>query len=123
MKTALVVAASLTFLIGLAHSILGERYVLIRLFRRRDLPHLFGGQEFTVRTLRFAWHLTSVAWWGFAAIFLLMTQQSFSVERVSGIAAVTFLVTSGITAIASRGKHLAWPVFLIIGATCAWVAV
>jgi hypothetical protein len=35
-----------------------RKYILIRLFRRDDLPKLFGGTEFTVRTLRFAWHLT-----------------------------------------------------------------
>jgi len=32
------VAAGLCFAIGLAHSVLGERYILIRLFRRTDLP-------------------------------------------------------------------------------------
>jgi hypothetical protein len=29
-----------------------RKYILIRLFRRDDLPKLFGGTEFTVRTLR-----------------------------------------------------------------------
>jgi hypothetical protein len=52
-------AAALIALLGLAHSVLGEQYILIRLFRR-DLPKLFGGPEFTWRTLRFAWHLTTV---------------------------------------------------------------
>src|SRR4249920_816458 len=69
-------AAFLTFAVGLAHSVLGERYILIRLFRRTDIPHLSGGPEFTIRILRFAWHLTTVAWWGFAAILVLLAQQS-----------------------------------------------
>ena len=60
----LFLAAGLVLLVGLAHSYLGERYILIRLFRRSDLPHLFGSDVFTRRTLRFAWHLTTVAWWG-----------------------------------------------------------
>lgn len=38
---------------------------LVRLFRRADLPHLFGSDLFTRRTLRLAWHLTSVARLGF----------------------------------------------------------
>jgi hypothetical protein len=54
------------FAIGLAHSVLGERYILMRLFRHTDLPKLFGGTEFTIRALRFAWHLTTIAWWGAA---------------------------------------------------------
>jgi hypothetical protein len=106
----------------LAHSILGERYILIRLFRRKDLPHLFGGPEFTVRTIRFAWHLMTVAWWGLAAILVLLACESLSAHSVSCVLAVTFVVTSAITAVVSRGRHLAWPVFLIIGIVCAWAA-
>ncbi len=66
MSHSLVTAAVLVILTGLAHSILGERYILIRLFRRQELP------EFTKNTLRFAWHLTSVAWWGIASILLVL---------------------------------------------------
>jgi hypothetical protein len=54
----LLAAATLTCLLALAHSYLGERYILTRLFRRDDLPRLLGGTGFTKRTLRFAWHLT-----------------------------------------------------------------
>jgi hypothetical protein len=41
--------------VAIAHSYLGERYILIRVFRHADLPKLFGNAEFTCRTLRFAW--------------------------------------------------------------------
>ena len=109
------VAACLAFCLGLAHSYLGERYILIRLFRRADLPKLFGGTEFTVRTLRFAWHLTTVAWWGSAALFFVMAQWPVSVATVSGVLAAVFLVSAAVTLVASRGRHLAWPVFLAIG--------
>src|SRR3989440_9909196 len=108
-------AAALALGIGVAHSFLGEKYILIRLFRRSDLPKLFGGTEFTVRTLRFAWHLTSVAWCGAAALFLLLARGPLSSAAVSGVLAAVFLVSAGITLIASRGRHLAWPVFLAIG--------
>ena len=67
----LIAAASLAFLIGLAHSYLGERYILIRLFRR-ELPRLFGSDDFTKQTLRFVWHLTTVSWWGLAAILVAL---------------------------------------------------
>ena len=109
------VAALLTFGVGLAHSILGEKYILMRLFRRTDLPKLFGATEFTVRTLRFAWHITTVAWWGAAVLFFLMAQGPLSSALVSGVLAVVFLTSAGVTVVASRGRHLAWPVFLAIG--------
>jgi len=67
-STLLLVAAVLVFAVGIAHSVLGEKLILIRLFRRPDLPKLLGDTTFTVRTLRFAWHLTTIAWWGFGAM-------------------------------------------------------
>ncbi len=116
------VAAVLAFGVGLAHSFLGEKYILIRLFRRTDLPKLFGDTEFTVRTLRFAWHLTTVAWWGAAGLFLLMAQRPLSSAVVSAVLAGVFLVSAAVTLVASRGRHLAWPVFLAIGAIALYGA-
>ena len=115
MTTALYAAALLTIAIGIAHSWLGERYILLRLFRRGNLPKLFGGETFTRNTLRFAWHLTSVAWWGFALILIVMAGGPPALQTLGLIIGVTFLVHSVITLIASRGKHFAWPVFLAIG--------
>ncbi len=115
MTRVLYLAAFLAVAIGVAHSYLGERYILIRLFRRTDLPKLFGGTEFTTRTLRFAWHITSIAWWGFAALLVLLAHPSLSRDAIGLIIGVTFLVTSAVVLIGSRGHHFAWPVFMIIG--------
>jgi hypothetical protein len=119
-RTGVVLAAALLALTAVAHSALGERYILVRLFRRSDLPRLFGSDWFTKRTLRFAWHLTSVAWLGFAAVLVLLARSEPPRAGVllQAIAA-TFLVTAAITAGASRGRHLAWPVFLAV-ALLAW---
>lgn len=110
-------AAVLAVILGIAHSYLGERNILIRLFRRENLPKLFGSDWFTKRTLRFAWHLTSVAWWGFAALLWLQSGVRAGEPAVLGRAALlviaaTFLVSAVITFGASRGRHLAWIVFL-----------
>jgi hypothetical protein len=110
-----VLAACLCIAVGLAHSYLGERYILIRLFRRTELPKLFGGTEFTTRTLRFAWHLTTIAWCGAGALFFQMAQGFISSASVAATLSFVFLVSAGITLVASRGRHLAWPVFLVIG--------
>src|SRR3954468_647476 len=105
----------LPFGVGAAHSFLGERFILIRLLRRPDLPKLFGGTEFTARTLRFAWHLTTVAWWGAAVLFFLMSQRPLTASSVAMVLSGVFLVSALLTLVVSRGRHLAWPVFLIIG--------
>ena len=120
MSTLLYVAAILTFLIGIIHSVLGERYILMRLFRRNDLPALFGGPEFTILTLRFAWHITTIAWWGFAAILLLMATESLSFQNTAIVLSVTFLATGLTALLASRGKHLSWIIFLTIGSICLY---
>lgn len=107
-------AVALISLLALGHSVLGERYILIRLFRRADLPHLFGSDIFTRRTLRFAWHLTSVVWWGVAVVIVCLAHgDTVGALRVL---AITSVVSGLIAAIASRGRHLAWMVFLGIGA-------
>lgn len=114
MRIALYFAAALVVAIGIAHSYLGERYILMRLFRRTDLPKLFGSTEFTIRTLRFAWHITSVAWLGFAAILVLLTQPTISHQSLGLIIGITFFLHFLIAAAGSKGKHLSWPVFLVI---------
>jgi hypothetical protein len=47
MRVSLLMAGGLTTFVAVAHSYLGERYILRRLFRRTGLPKLFGGEEFT----------------------------------------------------------------------------
>jgi len=117
MNLALAVAIVLLVVIGAAHSYLGERYILMRLFRR-PLPPLFGSDVFTRRTLRFAWHITTIAWWGAAATLWALASGSAR----DGILAVsaTFAVSAAVALIGSRGRHLAWLVFAII-AVAAWL--
>ncbi len=121
MSPLLAAAAGLLILIGVAHSVLGERYLLIRLFRRPDLPKLFGGDSFTRRTLRFAWHLTTLAWWGFAAVLLVLARPGVALERATlQVVAGTFFASAIVTALASRGRHLAWPAFLAVSLLAWW---
>lgn len=123
MNTYFMIAALLAFIIGLAHSILGERYILIRLFKR-ELPRLFGSDLFTKRTLRFAWHLTTVAWWGMSAIFVALALRSVDQTSiiVVNIIAITFLVSAVVSLFGSRGRHFSWIVFILI-AVFAWLGV
>jgi hypothetical protein len=118
MNTWLFIASALAVLTGLAHSYLGERYILIRLLRRTDLPQLFGSDVFTKRTLRFAWHLTSIAWVG-AAVNLWVLARGDAAAGIR-ILSATFFVTALVTVAGSRGRHLAWLVFLAIAAA-AWL--
>jgi len=108
-------AAFLLAAVGIAHSYLGERYVLMRLARREDLPKLSGSSKVMIRTLRFAWHVTTVAWWGLAAILVLLAHPPATSSAIGLVIGCTFLAHFAIVIVASRGKHLSWPVFLAIG--------
>jgi hypothetical protein len=121
MSTRLVLAAVLAVLIAIAHSYLGERYILIRLLRRENLPKLFGGTQFTKNTLRFAWHLTSVAWVGLAAALVVLAEsEGVSAPRLARVVSVTFGVSALLALIGSKGRHLSWIVFLAIALLTWW---
>jgi hypothetical protein len=112
---ALLIAAALTVAIGAAHSWIGERRLIGPLLapeaRQGLLAHAFARQ-----VLRFAWHLTTLAWWGIGAIMIVLAAAppDGPGRLLLAIIAATFLASGLVTLVASRGRHLAWPVFLAI---------
>jgi hypothetical protein len=70
----IIIAVAILIAIGFVHSYLGERYILIRFFKRDSIPHLFGGDEFTKGTLRFCWHTISLAAFGFPPFYMTFNQ-------------------------------------------------
>lgn len=116
------IGSILLLTVGIAHSYLGERYILMRLFRREGLPKIFGSDEFTKNTLRFAWHLSTVAWWGFAAILLHLAQSGTGTGLIGNIIGVTFLAHFVVALLGSKGRHLSWAFFLVIGLTAIYAS-
>lgn len=123
MDPLLLVATILILAIGVAHSYLGEKYILIRLFRRDNLPRLFGDDRFTKRTLRWTWHVTSLAWWGLGAVVVAVASapeaqvESLVLRSIS----IVFAAHTLVALLASRGRHLSWIVFGAISALI-WLA-
>ncbi len=112
----LIIGAILAVIIGAAHSYLGERYILVRLFRNSTLPELFGSDTFTKQTLRFAWHLTTIAWIGLASVLLIgvIVPSPGQLSAIFKAISLTFFISAVVTLIGSRGRHFAWIVFLSI---------
>jgi len=122
MKVMLLFAGVLSALIGIAHSVLGEKLVLGPLFERGDVPKLLGSTSFARHTLRFTWHLTTVLLLGICAVVVVFSlspsyPQSACIIRVL---AATFAVCSLLSLIGARAKHFSWWVFLII-AVLLWL--
>jgi hypothetical protein len=110
------VAAALIVLLGIAHSWLGERYLLMRLFKRNDLPKLLGSTAFTSGTLRFVWHLLTVVWFGIAAVVVQASGQTLESGSVLRIFSAVALVSGLFALFFTRARHLSWLGFLAIAA-------
>jgi hypothetical protein len=120
--TMLHAAAGLCGLIGITHSYLGEKWILMPMYAQYKLPVLRGSDRATKNIMRFAWHLTSVAWWGLGAVLLIVALPLINpLAVIAKVIAVTFAIHSLVTAVASRGRHYAWIVFTAIAAL-AWFA-
>lgn len=119
----LYIAAIGAVIIGLAHSFLGERLIFPRLFRAENLPRLRGSVEYTRSILRWAWHLTSLAWIGFAyLLFVIGAGHTPSAVELSRTISVIFGLTGLIAFVTTRGRHVAWPLFALV-ALASWFGV
>jgi Protein of unknown function (DUF3995) len=97
-------AAACLVLLGVTHSYLGETDILRPLFRAEWTTMM--PRWALERILRFAWHLTSIAWLAMAAILL-------GVGAVLAIGLMS-MVSAALIFVALRG-HFAWPLFLLAG--------
>ncbi|HBM89637.1 MAG: hypothetical protein P1U69_12955 [Parvibaculaceae bacterium] len=120
-QIALIVAALGAVGIGLAHSILGEQGIVKPVLKRMNWNGVPPDADFLNSTVRFAWHITTFAWTGLAVILLapLLGMES-NPAFVPLTIAMTFAITGIVTLVASKGRHLAWIVFLGIAAGAAW---
>ena len=117
------IAVMALLVLAIAHSYLGERYILIRLFKRDNLPKLFGSDVFTKRTLRFVWHLTSIAWLCLAGILMVLAQPTIQPKPILLIISATFFIHCIAALFGSKGKHLSWILFALITLCTALTAI
>jgi hypothetical protein len=102
----LVLAGGLLAALSLAHSILGERAILGPLFRDPTWTLPVAPRRALQSLLRFAWHLTTLAWLSMSAVL-------FGVAPALAFGVLALL--SGLTVFVMLRSHLAWPVFLACG--------
>ncbi len=115
----LLIAAILAVFISAVHSLLGEKKLIgpLLALEHRERPL---ASRFMRRVLRFAWHLTSVAWIGMGLVLAALARAPLDgTGRLAvGIIGATFLAMGVLTLVAARGRHLAWVVFLAIAGLC-----
>lgn len=110
-----IAAGVLSMALGIAHSLIGEKYFLPRLYKP-VLPFHLGSELFINRTLRTAWHWISLAWFSVAILLFYLSFQMLShVTRWICILIICWLLTSALLSfVFSRGRHLSWLVLVVI---------
>jgi hypothetical protein len=112
----LLFAAAVLVFMGIVHSYLGERFVFRRLFKLEKLPLLRNDRRYTENVLRYAWHLTSVAWWAFAACLVILWIIPGDPRLAIGKCVAVYCLIGGTTIVATAGvRHPAWTLFLLAG--------
>jgi hypothetical protein len=116
----LLVAAVVVAFIGVVHSYLGERLVFPRLFALPDLPLLRRDRAYTENVLRYAWHVTSVAWWSASAMLVAFWWGAGDARQTSLLIIAAMLLLTGLIILTTCGRrHPAWPL-LLIAAAATW---
>jgi hypothetical protein len=106
-------AASLAFLVGLVHSILGE-VLIFRRMRRGGLIPTEGGtllRESNVRILWASWHVLTVFGWLIAAILFWLSRQSSqqsSYVFIETAIIVSMLAGSAFVLVGTKARHPGW---------------
>ncbi len=112
---------------AVAHSLLGEKLVLQRLFRRAD------GAEAQSRrasddptlpaTLRLTWHSLSVTLLGFAGMMFTAAFRSGGLAWPAALrlVAATFLALTVLSLVIARGRHIGW-MWYAAAAVAAWLS-
>ncbi len=111
-------AASLGItIVALIHSFLGEK-LIVKPILKLNLPKILGSELLTKQTVRFAWHLTTLAAFGFAAILFFYSLNPIASDVIVitiKIIATGLFVAALISAVATQGRHFSWWAFLLIG--------
>lgn len=125
MNTYFVVAAATMLVVGLVHSVLGERLIFRRLRQHGFIPTNGGTllHEQHVRILWATWHLVTLLGWAMAAVLLYLASPA-STNHPTAFAAQAFAVATLAGAacvfIGTRARHPGW-IGLLVMAVCAWL--
>lgn len=120
----LLVASSITLGLAATHSMLGERGILAPLLNTSFDFCRPERVDFIRLTLRFAWHLTSLFMLGCAALLLALAVSPIDLASILSleILGALFVASAAITGSYSKGRHIAWPLFALVGIFCWWTA-
>jgi len=110
-------AAGIAVGAAVMHSLLGERRMIGPILEAAPPGPAVLRSSLSRRILRFAWHVTSLAWLAQAAVLAIVaTFPSGAQGRPTVVVTgVSFLVIAAIAVAISRGRHVGWPLLAAVG--------
>ncbi len=126
MNTYFVAAAAIAFVVGLVHSVLGEKLIFQRLRINGHLVPTKGGTVLGaghVRILWASWHIVTVFGWCMGTVLLQLAGPSSldtGSRTVVQAFAVSALAACGLVLVGTRARHPGWMGLLAI-AVCLWI--
>lgn len=118
MNTFLAAASAVAFLVGLVHSVLGERMIFRRMRDGQIIPTNGGPRlgEGHVRILWASWHVLTVFGWAMAALLLWLAHHGPQpgLQFVAPVIAVAMLLGSVLVFVGTRARHPGWVGLLVV---------
>ena len=125
MNVYFIAAASIAFVVGLVHSVLGEMLVFRRLRHGGWVP-THGGNVLDKRHVRIlwaSWHIVTVFGWCMGAVLWHLAQPSTTPGATGWVAqafALAMLAASALVFVGTQARHPGWAGLLAIAA-CVWL--
>lgn len=98
---------------ALIHSILGEKRLIGPLLAGK---HGVMESDYARQVSRFAWHWTTLLWLLVAAVLVLAGTEGIGHRYLIAAIGAVHLGAGFYDAIVTRGRHIAWPLLILIGA-------
>ena len=119
----LLAAGSLSIVIGLIHSALGERLIFKSLRQGKIVPDasLSPLREQHIGILWATWHLASILGFGIGATLIYIADTSEPIIFIVNVIGVTMLLSSTLVFIATKAQHPGWFGLLVVALLC-WFA-
>ena len=119
----LLAAGSLSIVIGLIHSALGERLIFKSLRQGKIAPDasLSPLHEQHIGILWATWHLASILGFGIGATLIYIADTSEPIIFIVNVIGVTMLLSSTLVFIATKAQHPGWFGLLVVALLC-WSA-
>ncbi|MET1256794.1 hypothetical protein [Aliikangiella maris] len=120
----LLTSATLSIIVGLVHSMLGE-LLIFKHFRKNSIVPTITKPPLRERNLRIiwaSWHIASILGWAFGAIlFYLSINGEITTPVLIRVIIISMLAAGSLVLFATKARHPGW-IGLFGVAICSWLA-